>query len=159
MYFILEGSAIFPALATLSDGGCAIYCTNLLKNCAKNIPGLSKNITGTSLRWAVSLYCTHYTLFTVLHSIYCIVRTMLYCRIGSTNTIANHKELGLFYASKRGGWTPRSNCELYMTCPKPIIEAGKGLAGFSHPREKLYNPTCRAFITSLNMNVVKDFIG
>ena len=65
----------------------------------------------------------------------------------------------MFYASKRGGWTPRSNCELYMTCQKPIIEAGKGLAGFPYPREKLYNPTCRSFMTTLNSKVVTDFIG
>jgi hypothetical protein len=81
-------------------------------------------------------------------------------RVGSVNEILEHRNCELFHGIIRGGWAFGGYCNIFeyiMKSLRTMSVAGKALAGWPNPREKVHLPRC-CFIDSLNIVRVNNLM-
>jgi hypothetical protein len=82
-------------------------------------------------------------------------------RVGSTDHMSLSSLLNIIDMAVRGGWDFSGECTLftYITALMHQNRAGKVLAGYSSPDATVVAPTCDAFLTTSNAQVVENLVS
>ncbi len=121
---------MFPAYVDMVKGGAASKASRIIEKCRKNgVEGIPDGASSHGIR------------------------------VTATDDMTFHHLLSVFCAIARGGWDFKSDnlAFHYFTKRLNIVMAGKALAGWHDPRQKVASPTIKAFKTEENSVQVESF--
>lgn len=121
---------LFPSYVDMVKGGAATKASRIIAKCRDNgVEGVVKGVNSHGIR------------------------------VTATDDMTFHHLLSVFATIARGGWDFKSDnlAFYYFTKRLNVMMAGKVLAGWHDPRQKVHAPTLDAFVTTSNKSKVDDF--
>jgi len=121
---------MFPSYVDMVKGGAANKASRIIGKCRDNgVEGVVKGVNSHGIR------------------------------VTATDDMTFHHLLSVFATIARGGWDFKSDnlAFYYFTKKLNVVMAGKVLAGWHDPRQKVHAPTLDAFVTNANKSKVDQF--